>query len=84
MTGWNLPPGCNVRDLPGNSPGEQAAEALGDALYELLPDGEWFDAVFEFVQKVQSTAYAEGYAQGASDERMAQEWKREDENTKDG
>ena len=26
MTGWNLPPGCSVRDLPGNSPAEQGEE----------------------------------------------------------
>jgi hypothetical protein len=82
MTGWNLPPGCSVRDLPGNSPAEQAAEALGDELYGLLPDAECYDAVFEFVQKAISKAYADGYAQGQSDEAQAREWKRDNENTK--
>jgi hypothetical protein len=30
MTGWNLPPGCNVSDLPGNRPEDLLAEAVAE------------------------------------------------------
>lgn len=26
MTGWNLPPGCNVSDIPGNEPEYEICE----------------------------------------------------------
>jgi hypothetical protein len=34
MTGWNLPPGVNVNDLPGNGPQDQAWEDL----YKIIAD----------------------------------------------
>ncbi len=31
MTGWNLPPGCNVSDIPGNRPEDEKWDTiLGD------------------------------------------------------
>ena len=79
MTGWNLPPGCNVSDLPGNSKADQEEEALGDALAEamgdLFTDDERFDKLYSWVSKLRSDAYADGYAQGAADERMAADYK---------
>lgn len=27
MTGWNLPPGCNDADIPGNRPGDDHHES---------------------------------------------------------
>jgi hypothetical protein len=38
MTGFNLPPGCSVRDLPGNSPEAERAEAAELALMEKLAE----------------------------------------------
>jgi hypothetical protein len=32
MTGWNLPPGCNVSDLPGNRPEDLARDAFVERL----------------------------------------------------
>jgi len=38
MTGWNLPPGCNVSDIPGNRPEDLAFEIFWenyiDKVYE--------------------------------------------------
>ena len=36
MSGWNLPPGCSVSDLPGNRPSDARAEAIYDAIYAAL------------------------------------------------
>jgi len=81
MTGWNLPPGCSVQDLPGNSKADEQEEALADSVYTLLESvgvtmsDSAMDAVIDWVSKLRSDAYAEGYAMGGSDERMAQEYK---------
>lgn len=32
MTGWNLPPGVSVSDIPGNRPEDEAWERLMDRL----------------------------------------------------
>jgi hypothetical protein len=37
MTGWNLPPGVNARDIPGNEPEPTLAEIARD-LYSALRD----------------------------------------------
>lgn len=29
MTGWNMPPGCNVSDIPGNRPGDETCAVCG-------------------------------------------------------
>lgn len=34
MTGFNLPPGCNVSDIPGNRPEDDANEMFWNALSE--------------------------------------------------
>lgn len=34
MTGWNLPPGCNSSDIPGNTPEDEAWEKMLDRLAE--------------------------------------------------
>jgi len=30
MTGFNLPPGCNVSDIPGNRPEDELADAIAE------------------------------------------------------
>src|SRR5262245_37279018 len=76
MTGWNMPPGCNIRDIPGNSAEDQKAEAAYDAIYELLDplhidEGER-ERVADAFYKMLGAAYHEGYQAGQDDERMAQ------------
>lgn len=75
MTGWNLPPGCNVSDLPGNSPEDERVEALMDKIYDCLSAVEAMDEIREKVAqelfKLCEDSYQEGYFQGAADERMA-------------
>lgn len=34
MTGWNLPPGCNIWDIPGNRPQDVAWERMWETLTE--------------------------------------------------
>lgn len=36
MTGWNMPPGCDVSDIPGNHPNDGKGEAECDAIYDVL------------------------------------------------
>jgi hypothetical protein len=36
MSGWNLPPGCNVSDLPGNRPEDEQLESAEGALMDEL------------------------------------------------
>ena len=40
MTGFNLPPGCNVSDLPGNSRADQEAEAAEEWACETLANAK--------------------------------------------
>ena len=89
MSGFNLPPGCSVSDLPGNSKADQEAELLADSVYALFESvnvtmsDAALDKVIEWVSKLQSDAFADGYSMGAADERMAQDYKDWDEMTKD-
>lgn len=47
MTGFNLPPGCSVNDLPGNDPAAEEREDLLDKLTAVLPVlGERFNNVY--------------------------------------
>jgi hypothetical protein len=75
--GWDLPPGCSVRDLPGNRPEEQAEEAFFDLVYEQFPatmsedDKEKLAAwMWEQVGK----AYGDGYQQATADSKQAEEY----------
>ena len=38
MTDFNLPPGCNVSDIPGNRPEDEKAEAIFNTFYSGLND----------------------------------------------
>jgi len=41
MTGFNLPPGCNVSDIPGNRPEDVEFEAIMQEFYATLTEDEW-------------------------------------------
>jgi hypothetical protein len=65
MTGWNLPPGVSVRDLPGNEPEDPVALAVYDILYEAMPKQTdlleaTFNKVMDCVERARSTAYLDG------------------------
>lgn len=83
MTGFNLPPGCNVSDLPGNTKEEQEAEVAYDKLCEELEihklldpvqdDEEWSDKLVQFIMRKMGEAYGAGYQEGSREERAQQE-----------
>src|SRR5262245_32026427 len=64
----NLPPGCSVRDIPGNRPEDQAAEALAESMYDALDQLDlqlpepYLDVLVEWAMKLHSDAFAAGYA----------------------
>jgi hypothetical protein len=80
VTGWNLPPGCNVSDLPGNSAADAEYEAWAEDVYERLTAAlktgnhypvEVSDALFKAVEKLCTEAYCRGYDQARADEAEA-------------
>jgi restriction endonuclease Mrr len=83
MTGWNLPPGCSTRDLPGNTREEEEAEVAYDEIAmqlveaklidQFTVDEEWFDKLVMFIMRKQGEAYGEGYREGGREERSHQE-----------
>lgn len=82
MTGFNLPPGCSVRDLPGNRPEDEAAEAFIDAFYDAAKAAEETDPTKGelYLEKLSSwawdrmgDAWGDGYQRGQSDAAMAAE-----------
>ena len=81
MTGWNMPPGCNVSDIPGNRPEDQEAEAFYDWFYDMeekarkthVPGSELYtEMLARLMWEKVGEAYSKGYAQGAADEVTAQ------------
>ena len=53
MTGWNLPPGCNVSDIPGNRPEDEAWENLCQDFYSAITEKEWkkIEGVTDIIEK---------------------------------
>ena len=47
MTGFNLPPGCSVRDLPGCTDADMAAEAQAEAMYTWIDQQSCLSALSE-------------------------------------
>ena len=41
MTGWNMPPGVNVSDIPGNRPEDVEFEEIMYEFYATLTEKEW-------------------------------------------
>jgi hypothetical protein len=66
--GWDLPPGCSTKDLPGNQDSDE--EAFYDAVYAIFPatlsEGQ-MEQLAGQLWEMMSKAYSDGYAQGASD-----------------
>jgi len=86
MTGWNMPPGVNEWDIPGNRPEDVMEEHFWTAFEHKLaeenievPDGEndSFDAwnsdwFIRAVDMARNMGYNLGYAQGEGDAQMAE------------
>ena len=77
MTGFNLPPGCNDRDIPGNRPEDEEYENF----IEELSKQKWaqmkekrFEQMAEYLWKLKGEAYNRGYQEGTQDAAMAQEY----------
>ena len=76
MTGFNLPPGCNVSDIPGNRPEDLADEAWWDALgkridpalMQMIDENEDLQRLIETVRDM---AYGAGYDEGQADAALA-------------
>lgn len=87
MTGFNLPPGCSVSDLPGNSKAEQEMEAAFDKLYTELIDARlivdvetpYHQKLILFIMKKMSDAYTDGYQQAVADKAEFEEVLRAEE-----
>lgn len=76
MTGWNLPPGCSVRDIPGNHPEDEADEALAEMISDKFKnnlDESTLDKLIEWAYELRSDAYSKGYAQCMADDKLARE-----------
>jgi hypothetical protein len=80
MTGFNLPPGCNVSDIPGNRPEDLADEEFWEALFQHpdlpsdhLPEEWWEDeGLTKLVKIVRDLAYSRGYGEGAADDALVE------------
>ena len=74
MTGFNLPPGCEVHHIPGNRPEDLAEEAWWEKLGELCPDVPeeiWDDErVQKLVESARDLAWTLGYNEGRADEQL--------------
>jgi hypothetical protein len=75
MSGFNLPPGCNVSDIPGNEPHDHFAEKFEEDLCEKFPEiGKLPDSEYSRDQRLYGTiveianwGFTEGCGQGYND-----------------
>jgi hypothetical protein len=85
MTGWNLPPGVNVNDIPGNRPEDVEEEEFWDALdkqfqkdypyqwatiRKIFESDEYDDAIIDYIRVARDIAFNAGYNAGQADEAM--------------
>ncbi len=66
MSGFNLPPGCSVNDLPGNTRADQIEEDIWDKIYEVF-DNDVTDEIAHKVRKLVDDAYEYGYQSARQD-----------------
>lgn len=69
--GWDLPPGVTTSMLPGNSREEGEAEAMMDAIYDILEKAVTEDEKATALYGLVSEAYQKGRADARVDEQMA-------------
>jgi len=67
MTGWNMPPGVNESDIPGNGPEDVIAEKL----YDLFVKASWYftkEEVLDIWDSAVRESEAEAEAQWLQDQ----------------
>lgn len=83
MTRYNLPPGCNVSDLPGNSKADAEYEQLWNELHSCFSQefhaahggrliGEMengLDKIADLILEKERVAFNEGFKTGVAEER---------------
>jgi hypothetical protein len=89
MTGFNLPPGCNVSDLPGNSREDYIAEAAYNQVCEQLEidklidptkvDEEWYDKLVQFILKRMSESRTIGWQAAIAEQQEYEQIKNAEE-----
>jgi len=87
MSDFNMPPGVRVRDIPGNTPDEQDAEAFHELVYDKLDevaphtstlmDEEERNAFVTWLWGLMGNAYSKGYGDGSNDATVAASWDKE-------
>ncbi len=66
MSGFNLPPGCSVNDLPGNTRADQIEEDIWDRIYAIF-DNDVPDETAKRVRKLVDDSYEAGYQAARQD-----------------
>lgn len=63
--GWDLPPGCRISDIPGNSPEDEYYEWLCEEVEKIFPDAteEQTNKMIKFFERIRE----EGYQAARSD-----------------
>lgn len=69
MTGFNLPPGCSARDIPGNRPEDETVEAFYSVAYQEFADlpEELQERIADWAWTMVGISYSEGYNRGCVD-----------------
>lgn len=69
-----------MRDIPGNRPEDEAAEAASDALYKALEeqgfdmsDEEFVEKIITFIERQQGIAYGLGYRAAIAEQKEYEE-----------
>jgi hypothetical protein len=72
MTGWNMPPGCNTSDIPGNRPEDQLAEQIADeiAAIDCGLNELHIERLTDLIMKWYQAGFDEGYAEGLHEAMM--------------
>jgi hypothetical protein len=79
MAGFNLPPGCSDRDIPGNRPEDIVAERIYDSIYDALEplklkDSEAFEQAVENIYKLINDSFNLGYQEAINNVDEARHW----------
>lgn len=71
MTGFNMPPGCSPRDIPGNdnNPDEAVYDHLFDVLGTKVPE-DVINTLGEWAVTLIREAYDNGYKDGQHDAKL--------------
>ena len=87
MPDFNMPPGVRVRDIPGNTPDENDAEAFFDLVYDKLDEvaphtsslmtEDERNAFVTWLWDLMGNAYSKGYKDSSNDAAVVASWDKE-------